>query len=119
MTEAYEELLKRPEQRDELPERVVCAAVHYQDGNKYEHQPRNIESGVVICGWRHHNCLATVFALKPSLKMESATIQGFITTKGRFVDRKEARIVAFKAGQVKDWTSNHRDILELFSEDLY
>jgi len=101
-------------------EKVVCAAIHYQDGNKYEHQPKNIESGIVICGWRHFNCLATVYSLKPELKMDSTTIQGFITTKGRFVNRQEGRMVAYEAGQV-GWIGCYEDgeVRDLFSEDLY
>jgi hypothetical protein len=40
--------------------------------------------------------------------------QGFMTTHGRFVDRKEALKIAIAAGQVKN--SKHNI---LFSEDLY
>lgn len=35
---------------------IICAAVHYNDGNNYPHQPINIGSGIVIAGRRHHNC---------------------------------------------------------------
>lgn len=39
-----------------LEERILCAAVHYDDGKEYVHQPINITSGYVVCGHRHHNC---------------------------------------------------------------
>jgi len=29
---------------------ILCAAIHYEDGIKYPHQPRNIEFGIVACG---------------------------------------------------------------------
>lgn len=40
-------------------------------------------------------------------------VQGFITTKNRFVDRKEAAEIAYSAGQI----ASPKD--ELYSEDLY
>lgn len=32
---------------------IMCAAIHYDDGKQHTHQPYNIESGLVDCGWRH------------------------------------------------------------------
>ena len=48
-------------------ERILCAAIWYNDGKKHVHQPINIETGFVICGRRHHNCIgiADIFGLKP------------------------------------------------------
>ena len=40
--------------------------------------------------------------------------QGFITSRGRFLERKEAKILAIENGQVSD---NNDDLI--FSEDLY
>ena len=42
----------------------------------------------------------------------SPSKQGFYTSKGRFVSRDEAGIIAFNAGQISE-------IKKLFSEDLY
>lgn len=39
--------------------------------------------------------------------------QGFLTSEGRFVDRKEAMRIAFDAGQIEEQKS------ELFTEDLW
>lgn len=44
------------------------------------------------------------------------TIQGFITNKGRFVNRKEAFKIALDAGQIDESAGVGG---ELFSEDLY
>ena len=41
------------------------------------------------------------------------TIQGFITSNGRFVNRKEAAVIAYNSGQIQ------KPINKLFSEDLY
>lgn len=40
-------------------------------------------------------------------------VQGFLTNKNRFVDRKEGGEIAFAAGQIKELKRH------LFSEDLY
>lgn len=93
-------------------EYILCAAIHYLDDIKHTHQPKNIKTGYVLCGRRHHNCIANaaIFGLKIT---RSNAIQGFITNLDRFVDRKEAGQIAFESGQIKKKTSC------LFSEDLY
>jgi hypothetical protein len=89
-------------------ERILCAAIHFDDGNKYIHQPKNIKTGFVVCGRRHHNCFAIIGILgKDRLKFN--VVQGFITNTDRFVDRYEA----FKV--TKGGSGNHK----LYSEDLY
>jgi hypothetical protein len=45
-------------------------------------------------------------------------IQGFITSKDRFVDRKEAYKIAVQSGQVHS-NSLQPELKELYSEDLY
>jgi hypothetical protein len=99
-------------------EYIICAAIWYKDLPTQAHLPRNIDKGIVIAGWRHGNCIATMSALG---KLRSVTfgpnsvgenVQGFITSTGRFVDRDEAGEIAAKAGQIEK--PKH-----LFSEDLY
>lgn len=34
-------------------ERILCAAIWFKDGNKYEHQTKNVDSGFVVCDRRH------------------------------------------------------------------
>ena len=101
-------------------EYILCAANHYNDEKKHEHQPKNIETGFVICGRRHHNCIMT-FAIMVGFpydenahKLMATEIQGFLTNTDRFVTREEAANIAILANQVQDET-----IIELFSEDLY
>lgn len=98
-------------------ERIICAAIWFNDGKDcYVHQPKNINTGIVIAGRRHHNCFYTMAALKGlnAHRMDFGdNTQGFLTNTNRFVDRKEAGEIAFKAGQ----TDKLRELL--FSEDLY
>ena len=93
-------------------EYILCAAVHFRDEIKREHQPKNIESGIVVCGRRHHNALMTLFEFAKEPKSEKVK-QGFITNKDRFVDRKEAAQIAYKCGQIS------KEQKTLFSEDLW
>jgi hypothetical protein len=100
-------------------EYILCAANHYDDGVKHIHCPKNIETGFVICGRRHHNCINT-FALmvgfpydENGLKLMNTEEQGFLTNTDRFVSREEAAKIAFESGQIKEETTR------LFSEDLY
>lgn len=98
-----------------IKEYILCAAVHFDDGFKYEHMPTNITSGFVICGRRHHNCFATVAAINnvPLSKDVYKSVQGFMTNTDRFVNREEAAKIAYNAKQI----SEERDML--FSEHLY
>lgn len=110
-------------------EYILCAANHYLDKQQYEHQPFNVESGFVVCGWRHHNIITLVGQLLDKGTMdpreetegkgyvnwdkELPGIQGFLTNTNRFVDRKEAAKIAYEAGQIE------REKKYLFSEDVY
>ncbi len=108
MEEEYKEILAN----NEKFEYVICAAIHFDDGKFYVHQPRNITKGFVICGRRHHNCFIAKKCSEFSEKTGDA-IQGFLTSKDIFLDRKEAGKLAFEAGQITTETTC------LFSEDLY
>lgn len=93
------------------PEYILCAAIHYTNGLKYDYQPKNIESGYVACGRRHHNIISLMGQFGRLTKRDH--IDGFLTSKDRFVDRKEAAAIAYKAGQISKPNNC------LFSEDLY
>lgn len=102
------------------PEYIICSAIHFNNGGKYEHQPKNISEGFVVCGRRHHNCYATTSLVTGSEEMINAinevngrAIQGFLTSKDNFVDRKQAGEIAFREKQTERKTDC------LFSEDLY
>ena len=93
-------------------EYILCAAIYYNTIYSYVHQPKNIQTGYVVCGRRHHNCIL-LNAVLTERKTTEKDIQGFLTSQDRFVDRKEAADIAYKAGQIKDITDC------LISEDLY
>lgn len=85
--------------------RIDCAAVKGADG-------------IIWHGHRHGHCFATIAQMRKLgyiRKPAYPYIQGFITQSGRFVDRKEAAMIAVHSGQVKDRTLPFK----LFSEDLY
>ena len=92
---------------------VVCAAIHFDDGKPHEHQPRNVNTGIVVAGRRHHNVYATLTALGVDHKALGHGTQGFLASDDTFVNRKSAAGLAFGAGQINEKTG------ELFSEDLY
>jgi hypothetical protein len=90
-----------------LPEVCVCAGLR-------------MPNGYIIRGHRHDDCMATMGKMFPG---ERATqqMQGFVTSRGRWVDRYEAAGLQRKAGIA----SRIRGTIEpyypemLFSEDLY
>jgi hypothetical protein len=92
--------------------KIICSAIHFDDGCRHVHQPKNIDRGFVICGRRHHNCYTT-YALIKNADMRAPNEQGFLTDDDRFVDREEGMRIAFEAGQIPEKK------LRLFSEDLY
>lgn len=91
---------------------IICAAIYFEDGEVYVHQPKNIKSGFVICGRRHHNCY-TVYAMTKNPKLSIKHTEGFLTSDNNFVNREEAVVIALNAGQIEEKK------IRLFSEDLY
>jgi hypothetical protein len=99
---------------------ILCAAIWYNDDNVHKHQPRNIDSGFVVAGRRHHNCFITSFILGEELTVkdkisdgEWKITQGFITSDDIFLNREDAGKIAYDSGQTK------KLVKQLFSEDLY
>ena len=103
-------------------EYILCASIWYKDlelkrpdvlePNGF--RPYNVNKGIVFSGWRHHNCLYQMVAMTGKAQHEvGEEIQGFLTSKNRFVDREEGAKIAYEAGQIGD------DIKILYSEDLY
>lgn len=104
-------------------EYILCAANHYDDGIEHHGMPKNIKTGFVICGRRHHNCIA-MFALmvgfpydERGLKLMNTEEQGFLTNTDRFVDRKEALEIAEAANQLLP--DERISGVGLHSENLY
>lgn len=99
-----------------MSEYILCTAIHFDDKKEHLQQPKNIETGFVICGRRHSDCYGTIFIFDEKTTKIPHT-QGFITNTDRFVDREEAYKIAFEAKQIKD--EKFSDEPTLISEDLY
>lgn len=99
-----------------VSEYIICAAIWFDDGiDTYVHQPKNIKTGFVVCGRRHHNCFTTI-AMLAGIRKERKylnEVQGFLTNTDRFVDREEAAQIALNAHQIEFEKKS------LYSEDLY
>lgn len=101
--------------------KILCSAIYIDDGKIHVHQPKNIKTGFVVCGRRHHNCFITLQLIFKELeniipyKKEEKVIQGFLTTDDRFLNREESFKVAEKANQLK----NNLIGSVLTSEDLW
>jgi hypothetical protein len=105
-------------------EKIVCAANWYKDFPLVKDDPKmpigfirpsNCDRGIVFCGLRHHNCLYQMVAItgKPQHEI-GEEIQGFLTTRNRFVGREEGAILWLAQGGTLEYHSDR-----LFSEDLY
>ncbi len=83
-----------------------------EDIELIKHAAVKTESGMMMIGKHHADCFHKGFNI--GLKMEKkADSQGFITSKGRFVTRKEAGVIAKLADQIDKVTHL------LFSEDMW
>jgi hypothetical protein len=139
----FQKLMVRQRLKEE--ECILCAAIHYDNGLEYNfHYNYGVKTGFVLCGYKHPHIISVLptnpywlqrkfeendreviqkyeeLCVKYGWQEDSLTrckvIQGFITNKGRFVNREEAFQIALKAGQINENAGVDR---ELFSEDLY
>jgi len=110
-----------PENHKEI---ILCAAIWYKDLvlerpevlEPKNYRPNNCDRGIVFSGWRHANCLYQMVAIKGIRDFEAGeSVQGFLTNKNRFVDRKEAAKIAMEHGQITKLHYGNK----LYSEDLY
>lgn len=92
-----------------MSEAIVFAAIKVHD--------------VIYTGWRHchiirNYCEITGHSKCPATNWPNEHIsnQGFVTSTGRFVDRKEALAIAKAAGQIIKKQGNANN---LYSEDLW
>ena len=96
----------------------MCSAIWYKDQETPVYTVKNIDKGIVLCGFRHMNIVHQCVTLLGKSDYEMGdSVQGFLTSKNRFVDRKEALQIALAANQVK----RIEDVrgTRLYSEDLY
>ena len=89
-----------------MKERIVCSAIHNPADKDMADQP------LIYCGLRHPNIL-----WQSDKVSRNPRHQGFLTSKGRFVDREEALKIALENNQVIDVTEIRGN--RLHSEDLY
>ncbi len=103
----------------EIEERILCAAIWYKDAESVPNQPINIDKGIVISGWRHGSIIASVKAMFNLRSVRygpdsvGETVQGFLTSKNRFLNRQEAHKLFIEQGYEPEFND------ELYSEDLY
>ncbi len=103
-------------------ETIICSAIWYQDLPTQTFLPKNVDKGIVVCGYRHCNCIDILKMLSGLRTVQFAPdavgehIQGFLTSTNRFVDREEGAKIAITAGQIPELKYG---ITELYSEDLY
>ena len=108
-------------------EKIVCAAIWYKELDKMSHKwvpeiegfirPKNIDVGIVICGYRHPSCMYTMIAItgKRSVETECGKyVQGFLTSENRFVGREEGARIHVANGNKLNYSTE-----TLYSEDLY
>lgn len=101
-------------------EYILCSAIWYKDLPTQKLLATNIDKGIIVCGHRHGNIIATVKALaelrtvKFGADSVGETEQGFLTSKNRFVSREEAAIIAFSTGQIAI-----EKLTLLYSEDVW
>jgi hypothetical protein len=81
----------------------ICAAIKYEGG--------------IVRGYRHGDCFNTMQA--KGIKRTGDEIQGFITSRNRFVDRAEGRRLQAEAGIESAAEGGYEYDDCLFSEDLY
>ncbi len=91
-------------------EKIICAAIKVNDIDKvfYGHRHSHAISAM-------HDGLSWEHSRKEIMSMK--TIQGFVSSTGRFVERNEAFTIAMKNNQILDQNNTRGN--ELYSEDLY
>ena len=114
-----------------MKEYILCASIHFDDGKKHPHQPKNIQTGFVVCGRRHHNCYTSVGAVLDTIGIDPKETkkiilsagrdsQGFITNLDRHVGRKEAYLIAKESNQIVYGAGlTDKENAILISENLY
>jgi hypothetical protein len=107
-------------------EYILCAAIKRIEPRQDTTMYHNNDICNIEIGYRHHDIIRR-FQGEISRNPDD---QGFYTSFGRFVGRKEAMVIAMSAGQVRNSYYGRKPLMEaykdgdllvkdLFSEDLY
>lgn len=101
---------------DKNKEVVLCAAIWYKEVTpRAFHRPINTPGGVVLCGFRHGDIISQILPLTEQRQFKLGEhIQGFLTSKNRFVDRIEGAEIFINDGGILKYSKT-----KLYSEDLY
>ncbi len=99
--------LDRYRDQTNAPEQVDVSAIIHPDGTYF----------AVSRPGRHHDLIRHMAGLNKG-GLANVSKQGFLTTHGRFVDRKEGLRIAVDQKQLLDMSEDARRS-DLFSEDLY
>lgn len=102
-------MIETEETQNSIKEFIICAAILLD------------ETGKIYYGHRHQHCIEALdeeltWTMNRQEVAKVKTTQGFITNKNRFVDRKEALVIALANNQVDEKKVNKTN---LYSEDLY
>jgi ssDNA-binding Zn-finger/Zn-ribbon topoisomerase 1 len=107
-------------------EKIICAAIWYKEiplkKTIPDVLPKNCDRGLVISGHRHGQCMWVMGSLTGLRSVMNAPdgvgdyVQGFLTSKNRFVDREEAAQIWLKESPNNKLNYSST---ELYSEDIY
>lgn len=105
-------------------EYILCSAIWYKDLSLKQQLPNmnpiNIDKGIVLCGFRHLQCVRQLNNLTGLRSVRSEVgeyIQGFLTSENLFVNRAKGLQIAIASKQVEEYKTIHNN--HLFSEDLW
>ena len=88
----------------------MCAATWFKEQPTAHFLPKNIDIGVVIGGINHTQILHIANALLGNVQYQQGKQEyGFLTSTNRFIDRKEAYVIAKEQGQLNRYS--HGEIL--------
>lgn len=102
-------------------ETILCSAVWWKDFILNNNIPLghilpiNLDKGIVTCGFRHVQCIYSMCSIMNKTQHElDESIQGFLTSKNRFVTIEEGAIIHINNGGKLKYSKT-----KLYSEDLY
>jgi len=106
-------------------ETILCSAVWWKDfipNNDFCYDiplqnmlPINLDKGIVTCGFRHNHCIYSMCYITGEVQYTlGESIQGFLTSKNRFVTREEGAIIHTNNGGILKFSKT-----KLYSEDLF
>ena len=113
---AYERYYAQKDAVKNKPEWILCAATKRIEPRKVVSNPYHAGTNDILnveLGYRHHDIFRRFNVEDDNTVDTGMYAQGFFTSKGRWVNRKEAAEIAYKAGQTDE------PIRMLTSEDLY